>query len=168
MLLGMLNRLLLNHSPLGFLAEKRQQADLALDLALASLIFHRHALGAEQLVHLLEGASLGLGDEEPHVEHTDGGHAAEEDKGTVVGCGDERRGGQANRKVVQLELSDHILYSKGDRVNGTYPVAAAADTDSLGAHAQREDFGHDDPCDGTWGVISMRSDGDVCSGLPHA
>lgn len=73
----------------------------------------RHAGGAEELVHLLQGAALGLGHQEEDVEDGDGGDAAEEDEGAICGRRDERRSGHAHGEVVELFLQQHGVSISG-------------------------------------------------------
>ena len=64
--------------------ERRVEANLAVDLLHALGVGRGRALGAEDEVHLLEGQTLGLGDEEPDEAGAQGGDDAEEDVGAVV------------------------------------------------------------------------------------
>lgn len=82
--------------------EQCRQPDVAINPLPERLVFGCHALRAEQFVHLFQGAPLGLGNEEPHVNRSDDGNAAEEDEGTVGRGRDEGRGGQTDTEVVEL------------------------------------------------------------------
>jgi len=81
---------------------------------------------AEEVVHLVECAVLGLGDEERDVHDTQRAHEAEEDVHAVRCGGDEIRGGHADGEVVQ-------------------PVRRGANGHTLGTKTEREDLGDDYP-----------------------
>ena len=84
------------------LAQQGQQPDLALDAVLERCILRGDPTRSEQLVHLLESAALCLGHEEDDVQDGEGGDAAEEDEGAVVGDADERGGEESDGEVVEL------------------------------------------------------------------
>lgn len=63
-----------------------------LNLPFQGLIRPGRTPGSKQLVHFLESAAFGLGDEEPHVEHPNGGDAAKEDEGPIAGSRNKRGG----------------------------------------------------------------------------
>lgn len=79
---------------------KRQQPNLTLNTMLSRRISSSKTRRPEQLVHFLQGAALGLGHEENHVQDTDDGDAAEEDECSVRGGADEGGCGRCNGKVV--------------------------------------------------------------------
>jgi hypothetical protein len=86
----------------------------------------------KELVHLVERAALGLGDEERDVERAEDAHHAKENVHAERGRGDEAGGGEGDGKVVE-------------------PVGGRADRDALGTQTKREDLGDDDPRTGAPG-----------------
>lgn len=83
--------------------DQLEEADLTLDAVLALGVGCGHSGGSEQLVHLLQGAALGLRDHENDVHDADDGDTAEEDEGAVGGLFDEWGCSGSDREVVQLE-----------------------------------------------------------------
>lgn len=77
------------HLLTGRLAQQRQQADIMLDPPPQGLVLNGHTLGSKQFVHLFERTTFRFGNQEPDVQHADGGDAAEKDERAVARGFDE-------------------------------------------------------------------------------
>lgn len=108
-------------------ADKRGETDL-----LVRAVKHLHLVRttaravAEELVQLVERAALRFGHEPKDVGSPENAHEAEEYICAEPGGVDKVRRRHGHREVVE-------------------PVARRADRDALGAQAEREDLGDDDP-----------------------
>ena len=87
----------------GLHTDQLEEAELTLDAVLALGVGCGHAGCSEQLIHLFQGAALGLRDHENDVHDADDGDTAEEDERAVGGLFDEWGCSCSDREVVQLE-----------------------------------------------------------------
>jgi len=116
----------LRHRRLFVSIQESSETNIPFDSRLECLIGLCESSISEQLIHLFQSESLGLGKQEVYPECSDYGYTAEEDEGSKLGRRDEGRGGDADGEVVQ-------------------PVGTAAERYALGAHAEGKDFRNDDP-----------------------
>ena len=105
------------------------KTDLLVDLAHALGIGLSGTDGAEDDVHLLEGKTLGLWNEEPDEEGADEGEDAEEDIGAVGHAGEHVGGDLTDYEVV-------------------HPVGRGSESDAVWTAGNWPDLCDDDP--GTW------------------